>query len=41
MFKAQLASLSKRLEDVVSGDLAGFNRLLREKNISNIVATGQ
>jgi photosystem II stability/assembly factor-like uncharacterized protein len=41
MFKAQLATLRKRLDDVVSSDVGGFNRLLREKNISNIVTTGQ
>jgi hypothetical protein len=41
MFKAQLASLRKRLDDVVSGDMGNFNRLLREKNIQNIVVTGQ
>ncbi|MDX6574375.1 MAG: hypothetical protein QOE96_328 [Blastocatellia bacterium] len=41
MFEAQLASLRKRLDDVVSGDVGNFNRLLREKNIPNIVATGQ
>jgi hypothetical protein len=41
MFKAQLASLHKKLDDVVSGDVGNFNRLLREKNIQNIVATGQ
>ncbi|MDX6531224.1 MAG: hypothetical protein QOH41_3514 [Blastocatellia bacterium] len=41
MFKAQLASLRQRLDDVVSGDVGNFNRLLREKNIPNIVATGQ
>ena len=41
MFKAQLATLRKRLDDVVSSDVGGFNRLLREKNISNIITTGQ
>ena len=38
MFKAQLASLRKRLEDVVSTDLGNFNRMLREKNIGNVIA---
>jgi hypothetical protein len=37
MFKAQLASLRKRLDDVVSGDVGNFNRLLREKNIGNVI----
>jgi hypothetical protein len=37
MFKAQLVSLRKRLDDVVSGDVAGFNRMLRDKNIGNVI----
>jgi photosystem II stability/assembly factor-like uncharacterized protein len=37
MFKAQLASLQKRLDDVVGSDLGNFNRLLREKNIGNVI----
>jgi hypothetical protein len=41
MFKAQLASLRKRLDDVVSGDVGNFNRMLREKNIGNVIASGQ
>jgi photosystem II stability/assembly factor-like uncharacterized protein len=41
MFKAQLVSLRKRLDDVVSGDLSSFNRMLREKNIPNVIASGQ
>jgi photosystem II stability/assembly factor-like uncharacterized protein len=41
MFKSQLAALRKRLDDVVSQDLGSFNRLLREKNIPNIISSGQ
>ena len=41
MFKAQLASLRKRLDDAVATDLGNFNRMLREKNIGNVIATGQ
>ncbi len=41
MFESQLSSLRKRLDDVVSGDLANFNRMLREKNIGNVIASGQ
>jgi hypothetical protein len=41
MFKAQLAALRKRLDDVVGTDLGNFNRMLREKNIGNVIATGQ
>ena len=39
MFKAQLGSLRKRLDDVVSQDLGNFNRLLREKNIGNVIGS--
>lgn len=39
MFKAQLTSLRKRLDDAVNTDLANFNRMLREKNIGNVIAT--
>jgi len=41
MFKAQLASLRKRLDDVVGTDLGNFNRMLREKNIGNVIGTSQ
>jgi hypothetical protein len=41
MFKAQLATLRKRLDDVVGTDLSNFNRMLREKNIGSVIATGQ
>jgi len=41
MFEAQLASLRRRLDDVVSGDLNNFNRMLRDKNIGNVIANGQ
>ncbi len=41
MFEAQLASLRKRLDDIVSGDLSNFNRMLRDKNIGNVIASGQ
>ena len=41
MFESQLASLRKQLDAVVSGDLADLNRMLRDKNIGNVIATGQ
>ena len=41
MFESQLASLRKQLDAVVSGDLANFNRMLRDKNIGNVIASGQ
>jgi len=40
MFEAQLADLRKRFEAVVANDVPGFNRLLREKNIGNVIAGG-
>src|SRR5207302_8209857 len=41
MFESQLASLRKQLDGVVSSDLANFNRMLRDKNIGNVIASGQ
>jgi photosystem II stability/assembly factor-like uncharacterized protein len=41
MFESQLASLRKQLDAVISGDLANFNRMLRDKNIGNVIASGQ
>ncbi len=41
MFKEQLATLRKRLDDVVNKDLDSFNRMLRERNIPNVIAAGQ
>jgi hypothetical protein len=41
MFKAQLADLRKRLDGVVTTDLSNFNRMLRERNIGNIVPPAQ
>ncbi len=41
MFETQLADLRKRLDGVVGTDLVGFNRMLREKNIGNVIGGGQ
>lgn len=41
MFESQLADLRKRLESVVSTDVAAFNRMLRDKNMGNVIAGGQ
>ena len=41
MFESQLASLRKRLDDAVNTDLTNFNRMLRDKNIGNVIAEGQ
>jgi hypothetical protein len=38
MFKTQLAGWRKSLDDLISQDLGGFNRLLRERNIPNVIA---
>jgi hypothetical protein len=38
MFKAQLATLRKRLDDAVGTDLGNFNKMLREKNIGNVIS---
>lgn len=39
MFKAQLAIWRARLADIVGTELANFNRMLREKNIPNVITT--
>ncbi len=41
MFKSQLASWRKQLDETVSHDLGDFNRLLRDRNIPNVIAGGQ
>jgi photosystem II stability/assembly factor-like uncharacterized protein len=41
MFESQLAALRKQLEGVISTDLGNFNRMLRDKNIGNVIASGQ
>jgi len=38
MFESQLSGLRKRLDDIISGDLPNFNRMLRDKNIGNVIA---
>ena len=37
LFEAQLAAHRKRLDEIVSKDLDNFNKLLRERNIQNIL----
>jgi photosystem II stability/assembly factor-like uncharacterized protein len=39
MFEGQLTSLRKRLDDVMSTDLNNFNRMLRDKNIGNVITS--
>ena len=41
MFESQLADLRKRLDGVMATDLNNFNRMLKEKNIGNVIAGGQ
>ena len=41
MFKSQVANLRKQLDETMSQDLGNFNRMLRERNISNVIAAGQ
>jgi len=41
MFKSQLAGLRKSLDETISQDLGGFNRMLRDRNIPNVIAVGQ
>jgi len=41
MFETQLADLRRRLDAVVSTDVANFNRMLRDKGVGNVIAGGQ
>jgi len=38
MLKKQLASIKQQFDAVVNQDLAAFNKLLRDKNISNVIS---
>ncbi|HEY8225570.1 MAG TPA: hypothetical protein VIG25_09850 [Pyrinomonadaceae bacterium] len=38
MLKQQLASIKQQFDAVVNQDLAAFNKLLRDKNISNVIS---
>jgi hypothetical protein len=37
MFRAQLTTLRQQLDDVLNKDLDSFNKLLREKNVQNVI----
>jgi hypothetical protein len=41
MYESQLADLRKRLDAVAGTDLSNFNKMLRDKNISTVIAGGQ
>jgi photosystem II stability/assembly factor-like uncharacterized protein len=38
MFKQQLASIKQRFDAVINQDLAAFNKLLRDRSISNVIS---
>ena len=40
MFRTEVVKLGKQLDGVLKADLANFNRMLREKNIGNVIAMG-
>jgi len=40
-FKMQLADLRKRLDAVMTTDLGNFNRMLRDRNIGNVISSSQ
>lgn len=37
-FKKQIAALRSQLDGIVSRDLASFNKMLRDRNIPNVIA---
>ena len=41
MFKAKLTDLRKRLDAVTATDVSNFNKMLKDKNISIVIAGGQ
>jgi hypothetical protein len=41
MYESQLADLRKQFEAVAGTDLSNFNKMLRDKNISTVIAGGQ
>jgi hypothetical protein len=41
MFKTQLASLRSRLDEVINKDVDGFNKMLRDKGIGNVISRAQ
>ncbi|HYX29151.1 MAG TPA: hypothetical protein VE863_11335, partial [Pyrinomonadaceae bacterium] len=41
MFKAQLADLRKRLDAVTATDVSNFNKMLKDKNVSLTIGSGQ
>jgi hypothetical protein len=41
MYKARLADLRKRLDALTGTDLSNFNKMLKDKNISTTITSGQ
>src|SRR5213075_3256335 len=41
MYKARLADLRKRLDGLMGTDLSNFNKMLKDKNVSTVIASGQ
>ncbi len=41
MYKARLADLRKRLDAIMATDLGTFNKMLKNKNVSTVIGTGQ
>jgi hypothetical protein len=41
MLKQQLGSLQQRLDQVLKTDVAAFNKMLRDRNIGNVITQGQ
>ncbi len=38
MFKQQLATIKQRFDAVMNQDVAAFNKLLRDRNIGNVIS---
>jgi len=41
MYKARLAGFRKQLDAVIATDLANFNKMLKDKNVSTVISAGQ
>jgi len=41
MYKTRLAALRKQLDPVIATDLANFNKMLKDKNVSTVISAGQ
>jgi len=41
MYKTRLAASRKQLDAVIATDLANFNKMLKDKNVSTVISAGQ